>query len=75
VVPIVVELDVRFYLDEGVRCHSLLYSEGEFREGNGSCGSPTESYGPFDPEVRTDFDRIKAALKRAGSTVTGSTPR
>jgi hypothetical protein len=66
VVPVVEELDVRFYLDEGVTCHAVLYSRGEFREGDGSCGSPTESYGPFDAVVRKDFDRISAAIKASG---------
>jgi hypothetical protein len=45
VVPVVDELGVRFYLDERVTCHSILYSRGEFRQGDASCGSPTESYG------------------------------
>jgi len=66
VVPVVDELDVRFYLDEGFTCQSLLYSRGEFREGDGSCGSPTESFGPFDAVVRRDFDRIRAAIKASG---------
>jgi hypothetical protein len=66
VVAVVDELDVRFYLDEGFTCHSLVYSRGEFREGDGGCGSPTESYGPFDAVVRRDFDRISGAIKASG---------
>lgn len=63
VVPVVEELGVRLYLDEGRSCHSLLYSRGEYRDGDDSCGSPTESYGPFDAVVRRDFDRIRAAIE------------
>lgn len=66
VLPVVDELDVRFYLDEGSTCNSILYPRGEFRDGDDSCGSPTESYGPFDATVRGDFDRISAAIEASG---------
>jgi hypothetical protein len=63
VLPVVDELDARFYLDEGSSCNSMLYPRGEFRDGDVSCGSPTESYGPFDATVRSDFDHIRAAIE------------
>lgn len=66
VLPVVDELDVRFYLDEGSSCNSILYPRGEFRDGDDSCGSPTETYGPFDATVRSDFDRISAAIEASG---------
>jgi hypothetical protein len=69
VVPLVDELDVHFYLDERWTCHSILYSRGEFRDGDDSCGSPTESYVLFDVGVRSDFDRIKAALSASGAGI------
>ncbi|HZM75227.1 MAG TPA: hypothetical protein VFC19_05845 [Candidatus Limnocylindrales bacterium] len=62
VVPVVDELKVLFYLDEGSSCNAILYSSGEFRDGDDSCGSPTERYGQFDSRVRGDFDRIDAAI-------------
>jgi hypothetical protein len=66
VVPVVEELGVRSYLDEGFNCHALLYARGEFRDGDGWCGSSTESYGPFDAVGRKDLARIRTAIKASG---------
>ncbi len=63
VVPIVDELDVRFYLDETWSTHAITYPPGEFREGDDSRGSPAASDRPFDASVRTDFDRVSAAIE------------
>jgi hypothetical protein len=65
VVPVVDELDVTFYLNEGKSCHGIVYRRGEFRDGDDSCGTPSEQYGRFDAQVRADFDRISAAIKRS----------
>jgi len=66
VVPVVDELDVTFYLDEGKSCNGIIYPAGEFRDGDYSCGSVTENYGKFDAKVRTDFDRIRTAIEKSG---------
>ena len=68
VVPVVDELDVRFYLDEGPSCNAILYPPGEFRDGDHRCGSPTEAYGRFDARVRSHFDRIHAAIAASADT-------
>jgi hypothetical protein len=61
-VPVVDELKVRRYLDEGPSSNAILYPPGEFCDGDDTSGSP-EGYGPFDARVRTDFDRIHAAIE------------
>jgi len=66
VVPIIDALDVEYYLDEGASCHAIRYARGEFRDGDRSCVSASETYGRFDAPVHRDFDRISAALKSSG---------
>ena len=63
VVPVVDELEVRRYLDEGPSRNAILYPPGEFQDGDDGNGSPTEPYRPFDARVRSDFDRIHAAIE------------
>lgn len=62
-VPVVDELEVRFYLDEGPSGKAILYPPGEFCEGEDRCGSPTARQGPFDARVLGDFKRIKAGIE------------
>jgi len=66
VVSVIDDLGVRSYLDERSTCDSILYARGEFRDGDESCGSPTEVDVPFDEGVRNDFDRIGAAIEASG---------
>ena len=62
VVPVLDEFDVRFYLDRGPYCGSIVYRRGEFRSHDERCGSPTEAYRLFDEQVQGDFGKIRAAI-------------
>ncbi len=64
VLPVIDELDVSTYLDEGSMCRWLVHPRGDFREGG--CATSAERFSAFDDTARADFDRVTAAMRASG---------
>ena len=69
VLPIVVGLQVEYFMDEP-GCANLTYPRGDFVDGTpDSCGGSTGRPVPFDDIARADHERIKAALEASQTPI------